>query len=1445
MSIEVQKQRGTTRRRQAFLLLGVIPLTLLILLLGGWSRFGLAAPASATWSSLQPTGWVTHLPMTASLTVTDPSGLLSGTVAYQTTTDGGQTWTDWKTDFISVAQPVTTQLAITVTQLTWPDSLADNAIRFRVQNMAGITATSPAYTVPVDTQPPHVEVTRPAAGSVVESFQVAGTSDDATSGVNRVLVQLQDDRGRSWDGTGWTTATTWLTATGTMTWTYTGSLPAEEGVYAVRARAEDAAGWTGEADPVTVTVDLSPPSAPQHVAIQPADWTPTNAFTVTWTNPDDPAGIAGAYYKVQSPPNAPTDGTFVAGTDIEHLTGITLPVEGDIPVFVWLQDGLGHVDHTTAAVVQARYDATPPGAPTDLVAAPSGWQSTNDFFLSWSNPADTSGIAGAYYRFNSEPTSPTDGFFVAGDDLSRIEHLQVPGEGIFDVYLWLVDRAGNVDQRKRNVLTAAFKYDATPPVVSMEVEGTLGENGWYTTPITVHFNALDALSGLDVIQYRLDEGLWVTGDTLYLDTNGEHQLTYFAVDHAGNQSTPVTETLAVDTTPPAIRYSLPPLPTGETWYRKPVTVSVQIEEEDSGLDAALYRLDNGPWQPLPANHMVRVIPDGLHTLYLKAQDRAGNVTSVGPIDIPVDRSAPVTAYVVDGVLGDNNWYVSPVTVTLTPTDTASGVVATYYRIDEGPWQEGTQFVITEDGEHTIEFYSVDAAGWQEQGFPTPIWIDTTPPPAPPYVWAVPDTWTNRNHFQVQWATPSDLSQVVGAYYKLDAPPEDAQDGTFVPGGRSIPDIQVPEEGSHTLYLWLQDGAGNVDASSPAVLADGLRYDATPPTTSVELQGVRGNDGWWRSPVTATFIVTDALSGPESTFVSLDGAAWQETTQLTIGGDDKHELAFYSVDAAGNREAARDMTIKIDTEAPPAPPEMSIITQGWQHENRFIVRWQPPLDLSGISGIRYTIDRAPVGPDDGTFSPGSTSAVIRAPGEGIFDVYIWLVDGAGNSDPTTAQHFPRALWYDNTPPSLQVTVNGPQGANGWYTGPVSIQVTTADAASGEATAWMQINGGTPITLTEPYTLTEEGRYDVRIWSVDAAGNRTEPWEETISIDTRVPQVEIEPLPVYMTDFVPLQGGLVSFRVRWRGMDSPHGSGVVRYDLQVREGIQGKWTLWLSRTTETEGVFIGQVGHTYFFRARAYDAAGHVSAYTRSLYGDAYTHIESVRNGSFETGNLLYWMAARVPQPDVGGRGLKITVKSAQHYAGGESLAVWLGDPEYGGAEQPGLVPIGAAVISQTVQVPPLSQMSDPTLEFWYHMVTWDVRYSPSHRRWQDTFELRILSPEGKELDRPLRDGYESQHVPPKKYVDFAVKHDLGWRRFRYDLTPYAGQTIIIEFSNWNRWDNQYNTYTIVDDVRIVDPALTPRLFLPMVSGGGTPSPAREGRPEELPPITEEPSETLER
>ena len=78
-----------------------------------------------------------------------------------------------------------------------------------------------------------------------------------------------------------------------------------------------------------------------------------------------------------------------------------------------------------------------------------------------------------------------------------------------------------------------------------------------------------------------------------------------------------------------------------------------------------------------------------------------------------DVTPPITTCSLNGAM-QGNVYITDVTATLSATDAGSGVNYTMYQVDNGVWNTYTMpFVVTGNGDHTINFYSVDVAGNQE------------------------------------------------------------------------------------------------------------------------------------------------------------------------------------------------------------------------------------------------------------------------------------------------------------------------------------------------------------------------------------------------------------------------------------------------------------------------------------------------------------------------------------------------------------------------------------------------------------------------------------------------------------------------------------------------------------------------------------------------------------
>jgi hypothetical protein len=104
----------------------------------------------------------------------------------------------------------------------------------------------------------------------------------------------------------------------------------------------------------------------------------------------------------------------------------------------------------------------------------------------------------------------------------------------------------------------------------------------------------------------------------------------------------------------------------------------------------------------------------------------------------VDTQAPLTGHSLSGTLGDEGWYVSEVTVSLTASDDyGAGLSTLGYLINGGEVVQvpggQTDVVIRGDGTQTVQYYAVDRGGNVSELQDVSFRQDLTPPSAPAQV----------------------------------------------------------------------------------------------------------------------------------------------------------------------------------------------------------------------------------------------------------------------------------------------------------------------------------------------------------------------------------------------------------------------------------------------------------------------------------------------------------------------------------------------------------------------------------------------------------------------------------------------------------------------------------------------------------------------------------------
>src|SRR5206468_1797700 len=375
-----------------------------------------------------------------------------------------------------------------------------------------------------------------------------------------------------------------------------------------------------------------------------------------------------------------------------------------------VQDALGSTNETTHPIP---VDDAPP-VTTASLSGPTG---QGDWYrgpvtVTLTATDDRSGVASTTYRIDDGgPQTYTSPFDVTGD-------------GNHTVSFGSIDRATNAEGSKEET----FRIDSMAPITSATFSGLLN-GSVFVDPILVTLTATDDTSGVANTSVSID-GLTGTNYTVpFLVPNvGSHSVVYFSFDRAGNVEA-AKEFSVVNGTILGIvldsRAFLIGTAGSSGWYTSAVNVTLLLMNGTSPPDSIWYRLDNGTWTQYAQSFVV--VGDGVHTLDFNATDGAGLNEIVHHLTISIDTALPTSSPTVTGTSGNNGWYISNATVSLSATDATSGVRGLTYRIDGPDWLDYAGPVSLGEGRHLVVSLESDLAGLTEAMRSIAVSVDTVAP----------------------------------------------------------------------------------------------------------------------------------------------------------------------------------------------------------------------------------------------------------------------------------------------------------------------------------------------------------------------------------------------------------------------------------------------------------------------------------------------------------------------------------------------------------------------------------------------------------------------------------------------------------------------------------------------------------------------------------------------
>ncbi|MBT1090496.1 OmpL47-type beta-barrel domain-containing protein [Streptomyces sp. Tu102] len=180
----------------------------------------------------------------------------------------------------------------------------------------------------------------------------------------------------------------------------------------------------------------------------------------------------------------------------------------------------------------------------------------------------------------------------------------------------------------------------------------------------------------------------------------------------------VTEGNGDDTTAPEASAHVSGTQNAQGQYVGSASVALHATDNEggSGVDRVEYAVgDEGAWLPYTTPVVVDQVGD--HKIRYRALDKAGNVSAEKSVSFTVvapqsdDTTAPETSATVSGEQNPDGTYVAMATVTVSASDTGTGVNTIEYAIGSGAWQPYTAPVMVHEvGSHTVRYRATDKAG---------------------------------------------------------------------------------------------------------------------------------------------------------------------------------------------------------------------------------------------------------------------------------------------------------------------------------------------------------------------------------------------------------------------------------------------------------------------------------------------------------------------------------------------------------------------------------------------------------------------------------------------------------------------------------------------------------------------------------------------------------------
>jgi hypothetical protein len=690
---------------------------------------------------------------------------------------------------------------------------------------------------------------------------------------------------------------------------------------------------------------------------------------------------------------------------------------------------------------------------------------------------------------------------------------------------------------------------------SFTVTGTCSENGQNVV-----------ITGSATATLACASGAWSTSLNFTGAADGAVSITVNHSDAAGNAATPVTRAFVKDTVAPTIAITSPASgafvnATNQAAFAVSGTCSENGQNVVlSGAGSASVACSGGTWN---TTIDVSAAADGSITVYVNHSDAAGNPATPDSRNFTKDASAPTVAISSPAAASYvNAANVTAVAVTGTCSENTRNVVisgsASLTTVcASGAWSANLDFSGAADGTVTINVNHSDAAGNPATTATRSFTKDSTPPTLA----SMAITNSSPTNNQTYGLSYGSQTGTFTSYCVLENDTTLADCSAVWVSSASLPASYGVSASQNTkaLTIWLRDAAGNVSTavtSSNSVLLDTV----APVVTLTSMTGGQYFAGGSAQAVTETVTDANLGSNPLTVSYSTDGGgtwtalvsavAYSGSNPWTLPSIDSTtvQVKVTAVDQAGNSTTVTSANFTIDSTPPVLTASQLVLNGGTTPTltNYIPVMFQATDTAAPVNGycLKYNSTTAPLASDTcwvGITPASSFSANVNYRlgfASGSYSVYAWarnsagLISGLTNSGAgTVGQDKGTIVFSPVAPPALTgVTASAVDGSvnltitsgsdvyikwNASSTGtlagsPITIFYTTDDTnytaigttfsnavgagctLSGGQTGCYKWAGGSP---TSTY-------YRIRVGAIDTNGRQSYQASQPINVGTKI-------------------------------------------------------------------------------------------------------------------------------------------------------------------------------------------------------------------------------------------------------------------------------------------------------------------------------------------------------